>query len=488
MGNPTGFIEATRTNVEKRGVTERLRDYKELPVLADDDHFTEQSGRCMDCGVPFCMQGCPLGNPIPDFNDRVYRGRWKRAYVALSSTNNFPEFTGRLCPAPCESACVLGIENQAVTIEDTEKEIIERAFQAGWVKPVVPEYRTGKKIAVIGSGPAGLAAAQQLNQAGHWVTVFEQAEQPGGLLRIGIPDFKLEKNIIDRRIRLLEDEGIEFRCGVSVGKEIPYETLRQDYDALVLSMGARRPRELNVPGAQLHGVIQAMDYLEAQNQIVSSSGVRTLDDTYDAKGKSVIVLGGGDTGSDCLGTALRQKAANVLQVELMPPPPESRGDANPWPQWPLVFRTSSSQEEGGTRAFALQTTHLSGKDGRLTHLHAVPVSQDFVGGQLQPADGPEQVLPVDMLILAMGFVGADASTLVEQTGVELDTRGNVQTKDGFATTVPGIFVAGDAKRGASLIVWAIAEGRECAREVDTWLMDAPSRLPTRGMDAPFGGR
>ena len=488
MGNPTGFLEATRNNVGKRDVDERLRDYKELQIVVEDSHFTEQSGRCMDCGVPFCMQGCPLGNPIPDFNHRVYRGKWKRAYVALAATNNFPEFTGRLCPAPCESACVLGIENQAVTIEDTEKEIIERAFQAGWVQPEVPEHRSGKKVAVIGSGPAGLAAAQQLNRAGHWVTVFEQAEKVGGLLRFGIPDFKLEKHIIDRRVRLLEDEGIRFRCGVSVGSDVTYQTLRKEYDAVVLAMGARRPRELNVPGAQLKGVVQAMDYLEAQNEVVSSTDGCALPAAYDAEGKSIVVLGGGDTGSDCLGTALRQKAAEVVQVELMPAPPEARGESNPWPQWPLVFRTSSSQEEGGTRSFALQTTHLSGEEGRLTHLHAVPVAQDPDSGRLLPVDGPEQVLPVDMLILAMGFVGADVTALVEQTGVQIDARGNVQTTDGFSTNVPGLFVAGDAKRGASLIVWAIAEGRECAREVDEWLMDVPSRLPARGMDAPFGGR
>lgn len=488
MGNPTGFLQSLRTPVQKREVEARLQDHRELPVVHEESHFLEQGGRCMDCGVPFCMQGCPLGNPIPDFNDRVHQSQWKRAYVALSSTNNFPEFTGRLCPAPCEAACVLGLDNQAVTIEDIEKEIIEYAFRSGWVTPAIPEHRSGKKVAVIGSGPAGLAAAQQLNRAGHLVTVFEQAEQLGGLLRFGIPDFKLDKEVIDRRIRLLEAEGIEFRCGVSVGTDLSFESLRASYDAVVLAIGARRPRTLEVPGVSLPGVMQAMDYLEAQNRALASSPTGTVAPGFSAKDKSVIVLGGGDTGSDCVGTALRQGASHVLQVELMPAPPEKRAHNNPWPQWPLVFRTSSSQEEGGARAFAMQTTHLSGEDGRLTHLHAIPVVYDPATGRLQKAEGEAQTFPVDMLILAMGFIGPSVDEMVECSGLGLDSRGNVAAESGFATNLPGVFVAGDAKRGASLIVWAIAEGRECAREVDTWLMQTPSRLPSRGADAPFGGR
>ncbi|MDP1828291.1 MAG: glutamate synthase subunit beta [Archangium sp.] len=460
MGKPTGFMEWDRHAPEKREVAERLKDSREflLPMLPDE--AKRQAGRCMDCGVPFCHQGCPLGNVIPDFNEHVFAGRWRQAWEVLSSTNNFPEFTGRLCPAPCEGACVLAIDQDAVTIEHLEKEIIERAFAEGWVVPRMPTTRTGKRVAIVGSGPAGLAAAAQLNQAGHHVTVFERAEKAGGLLRFGIPDFKMEKPVIDRRLAILEEEGIAFRCGVDVGRAPSWGNLKADFDAVVIAIGAQRPRLLEIPGTELKGVVLAMDFLEAQNR-----GLPAM-----AKGKRVVILGGGDTGSDCLGTAHRQGAASVMQVELMPAPPPSRGEKNPWPQWPLVFRTSSSQEEGGQRRFARRTTKLEGSGGQLTALHWVDVQN--------PAN--EERVEVDLLIQAMGFLGADGRQVNEQLGAALDQRGNLAVDAQFATSVPGVFAGGDASRGASLIVWAISDGRELARSVDAFLTGKPSRLPTKG--------
>ncbi len=445
MGQPTGFMEWERETPDKRAVDERLKDSKEYVLPLHPDEAKRQAGRCMDCGVPFCHRGCPLGNPIPDFNEHVFNGRWRKAWEVLSTTNDFPEFTGRLCPAPCEGACVLAIDQGAVTIEQMEKEIIERAFTEGWVVPRLPMVRTGKKVAIVGSGPAGLAAASRLNQAGHTVTVFERADRIGGLLRYGIPDFKLEKLVIDRRLALLEAEGVIFKTGVDVGVAPTWSELKSSHDALVIAIGAQRPRLLDVPGKELDGVVLAMDYLEAANR-----GGPAL-----AKGKRVVILGGGDTGSDCLGTALRQGAASVRQVELMAAPPESRGEANPWPEWPLIFRTSSSQEEGGERTFGRRTTKLEGQGGKLTALHWVD-SQNPAG---------EERVEVDVLIQAMGFVGPVLGQLREQLGVELDARGNVKTDAQFQTSVPGVFAAGDVKRGASLIVWAIAEGRDLAKYV-----------------------
>ncbi|MBN1210286.1 MAG: glutamate synthase subunit beta [Myxococcaceae bacterium] len=487
MGKPTGFTEWSRVPASKRTKHERLQDSREFVLPLAPEEAKRQAGRCMDCGVPFCQQGCPLGNPIPDFNDAVYRGRWKAAFLALSATNNFPEFTGRLCPAPCEAACVLSIDQDAVTIEQLEKEIAERAFAEGWIHPQPPAARTGKKVAVVGSGPAGLAAAAQLNRAGHSVTVYERDDRLGGLLRYGIPDFKMEKGVLDRRLALLEAEGVVFRTGVDVGREPGFRALREQHDGVVLAIGARRARELEVPGRELAGVVQAMEYLEHQNRVVA--GLATREPRLDAAGKRVMILGGGDTGSDCLGTALRQGAKSVTQVELLPAPPRSRAADNPWPRWPLVFRTSSSQEEGGAREFGLLTKQLSGSEGRLQRLHAVKVELQREGGgppRLVEQPGSEVTYEVDLLILAMGFTGPDTSRLEEELGIRLTPRGAVQVDARFATSVDGVYCAGDANRGASLIVWAISDGREAAKSLDAWLMGRASALPTRGRDASFG--
>jgi glutamate synthase (NADPH/NADH) small chain len=482
MGKTTGFLEWNREAPPKREKKERLHDSKEFILPVVPEQSKRQAGRCMDCGVPFCQQGCPLGNPIPDFNEHVWKGRWREAYLSLTSTNNFPEFTGRLCPAPCEAACVLAVNQDPVTIEQIEKEIIERAFQEGWVKAQPPTSRTGKTVAIVGSGPAGLAAAAQLNRAGHTVTVYEKDDVLGGLLRYGIPDFKMEKWVIDRRVALLEAEGVTFKTGVAVGVSPTWAELKAGHDAVVLGIGARVGRELTLPGRELSGIVQAMDYLETANRrIASNAGTAGA-----ATGKRVIVLGGGDTGSDCLGTALREEAAAVSQIELMPLPPTARDLTNPWPQWPLVFRTSSSQEEGGLRSFGFLTKRLIGQDGALVALEGVEVTLEH--GKL--VEHPETLrrIDVDLLILALGFTGPDTSTLASQLGVALDARGNVKVGRDFATSVPGVWAAGDAMRGASLIVWAISDGREAARSVDAFLIGEPSTLPTRGHDAPFGGR
>ncbi len=462
MSKATGFLEWQREDGPDRPVAERIHDAREVHLPMVPEQSTRQSGRCMGCGVPFCHQGCPLGNVIPDFNAAVYRGDWRRAYDVLASTNNFPELTGRLCPAPCEAACVLAVNQDPVTIEAIEKEIIERAFAEGWVQPRVPARRTGKRVAVVGSGPAGLAAAAQLNARGHTVTVVERADHIGGLLRYGIPDFKLEKHVIDRRIFLLEAEGIVFRTGVDVGGALGWDALFDEHDALVVAIGARRPRVLDVPGKQLDGVVLAMDFLEAQNKAVRLGVTSTMS----ARGKRVVILGGGDTGSDCLGTVHRQGAASVIQAELMPEPPGARAAGNPWPQWPLVFRVSSSQEEGGQRFFSKRTERLEGDEQ----------------GKLKALWWNGERVECDLLIQAMGFTGPDTEALQQQLGVEL--KGHAP----FLTNVPGVFVGGDAYRGASLIVWAISDGRELARHVDAFLMGRPSTLPTKGRDLPFGGR
>ena len=478
MGKPTGFLELARSLPKKRDRHERLHDWHELQLPQAPAQTREQAARCMDCGVPFCHQGCPLGNQIPDFNELVYRDRWQDAFRNLASTNNFPEFTGRLCPAPCEASCVLAINTGPVTIEQVEKELVERAFVEGWIAPRPPARRTGRHVAVVGSGPAGLAAAAQLNEAGHRVTVYERDGEIGGLLRYGIPDFKLEKWVIDRRLRVLQAEGIAFRPGCDVGRAPGWDELKKTHDAVVLAIGSRRSRELEVPGRELGGIALAMDYLEAQNRAVATRTTSTLD----ARGKRVVVLGGGDTGSDCLGTALRQGAGEVTQLELLPAPPPARAAGNPWPQWPLVLRTSSSQEEGGARTFGALTRRLRGGEGKLEALETVDVRLE--GGRLLEVAGTEKLVPCDLLVLALGFVGPDASSLEAQLGLKLDGRGNVATDAGYATNVPGVYCAGDARRGASLIVWAIAEGRETARSVDRWLA-GETHLPARGADQPW---
>jgi glutamate synthase (NADPH/NADH) small chain len=479
MGKPTGFIEWQRVLPKKRSVTERLGDFKEFYQTSDPAETKRQGGRCMDCGVPFCQQGCPLGNQIPDWNDLVYRDRWLDAHKRLASTNNFPEFTGRLCPAPCEGACVLAINGPAVT--------------EGWVRAEPPRQRIDKSVAIVGSGPAGLAAAVQLSRAGYRVVVFEAAARPGGLLRYGIPDFKMEKWVIDRRLTLMEAEGVEFRCGVEVGvagKGPSWDQLRAEHDAVLIAIGARVARDLEVPGRELGGVVMAMDFLTEQNEVIAGERASTQ---WDVRGKNVVILGGGDTGSDCLGTSLRQGAAHVTQIELMPAPPAARAADNPWPQWPMIFRTSTSQDEGGERAFAIKTTRIEGKEGRIVALHTVQLQgpadrAPAHPGELREVPGSEKVIPVDTLILAMGFTGPDAAPLAQQLGVQLDKRGNVAVDRAYQTSVPGVYAAGDAKRGASLIVWAIAEGREAARSIDAYLRGADSWLPTRGIDQPFGGR
>ncbi len=476
MGKPTGFMEWPRVAPGKRDKHARLADSREFTAPLGAEESMRQAGRCMDCGVPTCHQGCPLGNVIPDFNDHVFRGSWRAAWASLSSTNNFPEFTGRLCPAPCEAACVLAVDQDPVTIESLEKEIIERAFFEGWVQPRPPTSRTGKHVAIVGSGPAGLAAAAQLNQAGHQVTVYERDDKLGGLLRYGIPDFKLEKQIIDRRLAVLMAEGISFRTSVDVGGRLSWEQLAREHDATLIAIGARKARELDVPNRNLAGVVQAMDYLEAQNRVIDGGPQKGPS----AAGKKVVILGGGDTGSDCLGTALRQGARDVMQVELMPAPAGQRGVQNPWPQWPMIFRSSSSQDEGGARHFAMLTKSLEGNDGQLVALHAVQV--ELEGGQLRELPGTEVRIEVDLLLLAMGFVGPTTVPF------EFDGRGNVKVDARFATQVPGVFAAGDASRGASLIVWAISDGREAARAIDAFLVGQPSVLQTRGRDVPFGGR
>jgi glutamate synthase (NADPH/NADH) small chain len=480
MGKPTGFIEWQRLLPRRRPVAERTRDWREVEDVhgpLEHDALRNQAGRCMGCGIPFCTQGCPLGNPIPDFADLVWKNRWLDAHKRLAATNDFPEFTGRLCPAPCEGSCVLAIGasggngGHAVTIEALEKGIIEHAFGAGWIAPQPPRVRTGKTIAIVGSGPAGLAAANQLNRAGHSVTVFEAAARIGGLLRYGIPDFKIEKWVIDRRLALLEAEGSEFRTGVAVGVDPTWTRLRAEHDAVVIAIGAMRPRDLAVPGRELDGVVLAMDYLVDQNNV---GGGERATARHSVAGKRVVILGGGDTGSDCLGTALRQGATHVTQIELLPAPPASRAATNPWPAWPLTFRTSSSQEEGGDRTFEFETKRLEGVDDKLVAL---------VGTRL---DTHEEVrMPVDALILALGFVGPDTRSLVDQLGVALEARGSIAVDARFATSVPGVYAAGDARRGASLIVWAIAEARELARHIDAELRGGPSSLPTLGQDHPF---
>jgi len=487
MGKATGFKEWGRNGAARRPARVRVLDWKEIYLERTDEQSRAQGGRCMDCGVPFCQQGCPLGNRIPDWNDLVYHGRWDQALAALESTNNFPEFTGRLCPAPCEGACVLAINDDAVTIEQIEKEIVERGFKEGWIKPQPIQSNTGKHIAVVGSGPAGLAAAAQLRRAGHQVTVYEKDDAIGGLLRYGIPDFKLEKWVIDRRIELMRAEGIKFEVGVDVGRSVSWTELRDKHDAIVIAIGAQRPRDLKIPGRDLEGVYIAMDFLTAQNRKVAG---RSTSNPLDVRGKRVVILGGGDTGSDCLGTAHRQNATEVTQIELLPAPPDHRANDNPWPQWPMTMRTSSSQEEGGQREYAITTKRFAGVDGQMKKLHAVRIDVEHRDGRMRIIEHPhdEVELDVDVVVLALGFVSPIAESLSEQLGIELDGRGNIKVDGAFRTSVPGVYAAGDASRGASLIVWAISDGREAARTADADLMREEARLPTRGANYAFGGR
>ena len=477
MGRLGGFIEIQRSLPARRPVDERLHDYREVYQPWPAEEAREQGARCMDCGVPFCHSGCPLGNLIPEWNDLVYRDDWQGAIERLHRTNNFPEFTGRLCPAPCEPACVLSINAEPVTIKQIEVSIIDRAYEEGWVRAEPPAHRTGRRVAVVGSGPAGLAAAQQLNRAGHWVTVYERSDRIGGLLRYGIPDFKLEKWVLDRRIDLMRAEGIAFETGYDIGVDISAHDLRSRFDALVLCIGAGQPRDLDVPGRELRGVHFAMEYLPQQNRRVAGELVPP-DGSITAQGKHVVILGGGDTGADCLGNVLRERCASVHQYELLPEPPVSRAEGNPWPQWPVILRTSSAHEEGGVRDYSIQTTGFSGEAGRLQRLHAVRVEQRVQDGRPQfvPVDGSEFTMDADLVLLAMGFVHPVHTGLVEQLGVDLDARGNVRTDADHQTSVPGVFAAGDARRGQSLIVWAIAEGRLAARGCDRALMGS-TRLP-----------
>jgi glutamate synthase (NADPH) small chain len=485
VGKPTGFREYPRELPEKRPVRDRVKDYLEIYKPFPEEKLRKQGARCMDCGVPFCHTGCPLGNLIPDWNDLVYRGQWQRAIEVLHSTNNFPEFTGRICPAPCEEACVLGINEPPVTIEEIERTIVERAFNEGWIRPQPPERRTGKGVAVVGSGPAGLACAQQLNRAGHTVTVLERADRIGGLLRYGIPDFKLEKWVLDRRLKLMEDEGVVFRAGVDVGRNYPVNKLKA-FDAVVLCGGATQARELPIPGRDLDGVQLAMDYLPQQNQRVAGDdlevrGIRPIH----ARGKDVIVIGGGDTGSDCVGTANRQGARSVTQFEILPMPPEDRPAHQPWPYWPMKLRSSTSHEEGCERHWSILTKEFLGSGGKVQQLRTVNVEFRYSGNgngpKMQEVPGSQRDWPADLVLLAMGFVGPETDGMIAQLGIELDHRGNVKADDNYMTSVPGIFSAGDMRRGQSLVVWAISEGREAARGVDQYLMGSTG-LPTKGRD------
>ena len=478
MGKPTGFIEIQRKKHPTRPIEERVQDWREVYLPSPTGDLMEQGARCMDCGIPFCHQGCPLGNLIPDWNDLVYRDKWRAAIDRLHATNNFPEFTGRLCPAPCEGSCVLGINNDPVTIKDIEVSIIDRAYAEGWITPQQPPTRSWKKVAVVGSGPAGLAAADQLNRAGHLVTVFEKSDRIGGLLRYGIPEFKMEKRILDRRLALMEAEGVVFRAGVNVGVDVPMHRLRSDFDAILLAGGAGQPRDLPVPGRDLQGIYFAMEYLPLQNK--RCEGDEVPDERFiSARDRDVVIIGGGDTGADCLGTAHRQGARSVYQLELLPQPPESRMADNPWPTWPQIFRVSTAHEEGGERLFSVSTQRFVGDEGgRVRALQATKVEMVRKDGRFEFAPVPESAFEIktDLVLLAMGFTGPERGPLLSDLGVTLTPRGNVARDAQWMTNVPGVFTAGDMQRGQSLIVWAIAEGRSAARAIDQYLM-GESQLP-----------
>jgi glutamate synthase (NADPH/NADH) small chain len=477
MGDPKGFLKLSREEEDERPVDERVHDWREIVVPATDAQVRSQASRCMDCGIPFCHQGCPLGNLIPEWNDLVHKGRLGEAARRLQETNNFPEVTGRVCPAPCESSCVLNLRDEPVTIKVIERTIADHVLAQGPLSPHPPQHRTGKRVAVVGSGPAGLAAAQQLARAGHDVTLFERDDRIGGLLRYGIPDFKMEKGILDARIEQMRAEGVTFRVGVAVGQDVRGEQLLHEFDAAVLTLGSRAPRDLPIPGRELRGVHFAMEYLVQQNRRVAGEAV-DAGRAILAGGKRVVVIGGGDTGSDCVGTAVRQGATSVTQLELMPKPALVRLPTNPWPEWPLVLRTSTSQEEGADRDWSVSTRAFQGEAGQVVALEAQRAVLE--GGKVKPLPGTEVSLPCELVLLAMGFVGPERHGVVEQLGLALDARGNVRTDASGATSVPGVFAAGDAARGQSLVVWAIADGRRVAAGVDAWLRRAPMARAANG--------
>jgi glutamate synthase (NADPH) small chain len=480
MGKITGFMEVTREMPPRRPIAERLKDWRELEGKLAEDKLREQGARCMDCGIPFCHKGCPLGNIIPDWNDLVYRGRWKEAIHRLHSTNNFPEFTGRVCPAPCEEACVLNINDDPVTIKQIEKQIIDHAFAEGWVTPQPPPHRTDKRVAVVGSGPAGLACAQQLARAGHSVTVYERADRIGGLLRYGIPDFKMEKHLVDRRMEQMKAEGVTFITNANVGFDPPTAELRSSFDAICLAGGATQPRDLSIAGRELDGIHFAMEFLPPQNKVVAGDSVPNQ---LTAHGKRVVILGGGDTGSDCLGTSNRQGALSVHQFELLPRPPDERTDDMPWPYWPMIFRTSSSHEEGVVRDFSINTKRFSGENGKVQRLHAVRLEWlPGDNGRPRMAEIPDSEFTIDcdLVLLALGFLGPERGGPITDLGVKLDERGNALADGNYMTSVPGVFACGDLRRGQSLVVWAIWEGREAACGIDAFLM-GESHIPSSPM-------
>ena len=473
MADPRGFLTTDRELPQRRPVDIRIQDWREVYEDFDARKLEKQAGRCMDCGIPFCHQGCPLGNLIPEWNDLIYDRDWGQAIERLHATNNFPEFTGRLCPAPCEAACVLGINAEPVTIKQVEVAIVDRAWEAGWITPQPPEFLSGKTVAVIGSGPAGLAAAQQLARAGHTVAVYERADRIGGLLRYGIPEFKMEKHHLDQRLQQMEAEGVKFRPGVEIGVDMTVSDLRRRYDAIVIATGATAWRELPIPGRDLTGVYQAMEFLPLANRVQEGDLEAS---PLDVAGQHVVIIGGGDTGADCLGTSHRQGAASVTQLEIMPRPSEERQSAQPWPTYPMTYRVSSAHEEGGERVFAVSTEHFEGDaSGRVTALHLVDV--EFVDGKFEPVAGSQRSIPADTVLLAMGFTGPEQGPLVEQFGLPLTERGAMARNDDYSTDLEGVFVAGDAGRGQSLIVWAIAEGRATAASVDRYLMGT-TNLPS----------
>ena len=472
MGETSGFLKWGRETPTRRPVPVRLRDWREVYEPFPEEKLQLQAGRCMDCGIPFCHTGCPLGNLIPEWNDLVWRSDWDEALERLHATNNFPEFTGRLCPAPCETSCVVGINREPVTIKNVEVAIIDKGWDERRVTPQPPEWHTGKRVAVVGSGPAGLAAAQQLTRAGHTVVIYERADAPGGLMRYGIPEFKMEKSVLDRRIEQMEDEGTNFRCGVEVGVKITGSELRERYDAIVLAVGSTIGRELPVPGRELGGIHQAMEFLPQANRVALG---RHVENQITAKDKHVVIIGGGDTGADCLGTAIRQQPRSIVQLEIMPTPPDERPEHQPWPTYPMIYRMSSAHEEAGERVYSVSTSEFIGDyDDNVTSLQMSEVR--FEGGKIVPVEGTEKEIPAELVLLAMGFVGPERDTVVSQLGVSLDERGNVARDKDYATDVDGVFVCGDAGRGQSLIVWAIAEGRACAAGVDEYLSGS-TKLP-----------
>ena len=485
MGKATGFMEHGRELPTRRPVTERVNDWFEIYQDFPETKLRDQGARCMDCGVPFCHTGCPVNNVIPDWNDLVYRGRWKDAVRQLHATNNFPEFTGRICPAPCEAACVLGINQPPVTIKQIEKSIVERGFAEGWIRPEPPRHRSGKKAAVVGSGPAGLAAAQQLCRAGHAVTVYEKTDRIGGLLRYGIPEFKMEKKVVDRRLAQMEAEGVQFVTNAHVGKNIPVEELRRDFDAIVLAGGSEQPRDLKVRGRELNGIHFAMEFLPQQNRRCEGDVLPEGSDIL-ATGKSVVIIGGGDTGADCLGTCHRQKPKSVHQFEIMPMPPDERSPQTPWPLWPMQLRIEGAHEEGCIRDWSIATTGFTGDaDGNVKQLHAIRVGPPPT---FAPIAGTEFTLDADLVLIAMGFVGPVRGGMIEQLGLVLDPRGNVATDDNSMTSVPGVFAAGDMRRGQSLVVWAIAEGRKAAASVDRYLRESEATNAARPVGAQVAER